>query len=213
MLLIPLSALRYGRSRFCFSLKCWRKFHFHQREIKKGPLCPVPGWLAEDLRVWGAQTCGHLLTHPLSAPQSEWFPTLAHVRVSVLCQPHCHTTAALLCPPLRPLLPPPFHPLSATWGPWSESGSVVSNSLQPHGLYSPWNSPGQNTGVGSLSLLQAIFPTQGSNPGLPHCRRILYQLSHKGRHLRPTDVSYSGLKSQHLAQYLVYCRYSINGCW
>ena len=40
-------------------------------------------------------------------------------------------------------------------------------------LYSPWNSPGQNTGVGSLSLLQGIFPTQGSNPGLPHCRRIL----------------------------------------
>ena len=45
---------------------------------------------------------------------------------------------------------------------------------------SPWNSPGQNTGVGSLSLLQGIFPTQGSNAGLPHCRWILYQLSHKG---------------------------------
>ena len=59
------------------------------------------------------------------------------------------------------------------------SCSVASNSLQPHGLYSPWNSPGQNTGVGSLSLLQGIFPTQGSNPGLPHCRRIIYQLSHK----------------------------------
>ena len=61
---------------------------------------------------------------------------------------------------------------------WSRS--VVSDSLWPHGLYSPWNSPGQNTGVGSLSLLQRIFPTQGSNPGLPHCRQILYQLSHKG---------------------------------
>ena len=58
----------------------------------------------------------------------------------------------------------------------------VSNSLWPHGLYSPWNSPGKNTGAGSLSLLQGIFPTQGSNPGLPHCRRILYQLSHKGSH-------------------------------
>ena len=46
--------------------------------------------------------------------------------------------------------------------------------------YSPWNSPGQNTVVGSLSLLQRIFPIQGSNPGLPHCRWILYQLSHKG---------------------------------
>ena len=46
----------------------------------------------------------------------------------------------------------------------SESYSVVSNSLQSHGLYSPWNSPGHNTGVGSLSLLQGIFPTQGLNP-------------------------------------------------
>ena len=45
---------------------------------------------------------------------------------------------------------------------------------------SPWNSPGQNTGVGSCSLLQGIFPTQGWNPGLLHCRRILYQLSHQG---------------------------------
>ena len=110
----------------------------------------------------------------------------------------------------------------------SESRSVVSNSLRPHGLYSSWNSPSQNTGVGSLSLLQGIFPTQGSNPcgivkvaqscptlcnstpwtihspwnspgqntrvsshsllqaivpsqgsnpGLPHCKQILYQLS------------------------------------
>ena len=61
----------------------------------------------------------------------------------------------------------------------SESRSIVSDSLQPLGLYSPWDSPGQNTGVGSLSLLQGIFPTQGSNPGLPHCRRIFYQLSNK----------------------------------
>ena len=62
----------------------------------------------------------------------------------------------------------------------SESCLVMSNSLRPHGLYSPWNSPGQNTAVGSLSLLQGIFPTQGSNPGLLHCKRILYQLNHQG---------------------------------
>ena len=49
-----------------------------------------------------------------------------------------------------------------------------------HGLYSPWNSLGQNTGVGTLSLLQEIFPTQGLNPGLLHYRWILYQLSHEG---------------------------------
>ena len=45
---------------------------------------------------------------------------------------------------------------------------------------SPWNSSGQNTGVGSCSLFHAIFPTQGLKPGLPHCRWILYQLSHRG---------------------------------
>ena len=55
----------------------------------------------------------------------------------------------------------------------------MSNSLQPHGLYSPRNSPGRDTGVGSHSLLQGIFPTQELNPGLLHCRRTLYQLSHK----------------------------------
>ena len=42
------------------------------------------------------------------------------------------------------------------------------------------DSPGKNTGVGCYALLQGIFPTQGLNPGLPHCRRILYQLSHQG---------------------------------
>ena len=96
----------------------------------------------------------------------------------------------------------------------------MPNSLRPHALYSPWNSPGQNTGVdslsllqgdlpnprikprspalevdslpaeppgkpkntrlGSLSLLQGIFPTQESNRGLLHCRRFLYQLSFQG---------------------------------
>ena len=56
----------------------------------------------------------------------------------------------------------------------------VSDTLWSHGLYSSWNSLGQNTGVGSLSLLQGIFPTQGWNPGLPLCRQIFYQLSNQG---------------------------------
>ena len=56
----------------------------------------------------------------------------------------------------------------------------MSQSLWSHGLYSPWNFPGQNTGVDIWSLLQGIFPTQGSHSGLPHCRWIRYQLSHKG---------------------------------
>ena len=56
----------------------------------------------------------------------------------------------------------------------SENRSTMSHSLWSHGLYSPCNSPGQNTGVGSHSLLQAIFAIQESSWGLPHCRRILY---------------------------------------
>ena len=63
---------------------------------------------------------------------------------------------------------------------WSESHSVMSGFLRPHGLYSPWNFPGQNPEVGSLSLLQGIFPTQGLNPDLLYCRQICYQLSPKG---------------------------------
>ena len=64
-------------------------------------------------------------------------------------------------------------------------GLVVSNSLLPHGLQTgrllcPWDSAGKNTGVGCHFLLQGIYPTQGSNPGLLHYRQILYQLSYKG---------------------------------
>ena len=63
--------------------------------------------------------------------------------------------------------------------------SVMSDSLQPHGLYPtrflrPWDSPGKNTGVGCHLLFQGIFPTQGSNLDLPHCRQTLYPLSHQG---------------------------------
>ena len=104
--------------------------------------------------------------------------------------------------------------------------TVMSDSLQPHGLYSPWNSPGQNTGVGpfpspgdlpnpgieprspalwvdslpaeprgkpkntgvgSLSLFQGIFPAQESNRGLLHCRWILYQLSYQGNPIINTN--------------------------
>ena len=61
-----------------------------------------------------------------------------------------------------------------------KSHSVMSNSLQPHGLYNPWNSPGQNTRVGSLSLFHGIFTTQESNQVLLHCRLILYQLIYQG---------------------------------
>ena len=66
-----------------------------------------------------------------------------------------------------------------------DSHSVVSDSLQPHGLQPtrllcPWNSPSKDTGVGCHSLFQGMFPAQGWNPGLLYCRQILYHLSHQG---------------------------------
>ena len=60
---------------------------------------------------------------------------------------------------------------------------IVMDFIDSHGpvrLFCPWNSPGNNTGVGCHSLLQGIFPTQGLNPGLLCCRQILYHLSHQG---------------------------------
>ena len=57
-------------------------------------------------------------------------------------------------------------------------------TLLPQGLYTPWNPPGQNTGVCSPSPLQGILSTQGLNPGLLHCRQILYHLSQKGKPTR-----------------------------
>ena len=91
---------------------------------------------------------------------------------------------------------------------WSKVkvNSVISNCLQPK--ESP---PGRNTGVGSLSLLQRIFPNQGSNPGLPHCRQILYQLSHKGSSRILTGVgSLSLLRgiflTEELNQGLLHCK-------
>ena len=86
----------------------------------------------------------------------------------------------------------------------------MSDSLLPHGLYSPQNSPGQNTEVGCLFLLQGIFPTQGSNPGLPHCERILYCLSPKRSPRILERVAYPfsrGLPDQESNQGLLHCRW------
>ena len=82
----------------------------------------------------------------------------------------------------------------------SESRPVMSNFLRPHGLYSPWNSPSQNTGVGSLSLLQGIFPTQGSNPGLSHYRQIFLPAEPQGKPKNTGVVSLSILQWIFLTQ-------------
>ena len=58
--------------------------------------------------------------------------------------------------------------------------STLCEPMEPARFLCPWNSPGKNTGVGGHSLLQGIFLTQESNPGLLHCRQILYHLSHQG---------------------------------
>ena len=78
------------------------------------------------------------------------------------------------------------------------SRSEVKVSQSDSESDSPWHSPGQNTEVGSLSLLQGIFPTQGSKPGLPHCECTLYQLGHKGspRILEWVACPFSGRSSR-----------------
>ena len=91
------------------------------------------------------------------------------------------------------LFPSPHYHFSIFLSQLIQSGSTSTDAIHIHGksetesglfscaplfVYSPWNSPGQNTGEGGPSLLQGIFPTQGSNSRLPHCRQILYQLSH-----------------------------------
>ena len=87
----------------------------------------------------------------------------------------------------------------------------MSNPLRPHGLYNPWNSSGQNTGVGSRSLLQGIFPTQGSNPGLSHCRRILYQLSHK-EVPQNKDIQLFTKSFEHICDVLLFTEKRGGGC-
>ena len=82
----------------------------------------------------------------------------------------------------------------------SEIGSVMSESLRPHGLYSPWNSPGQNTGVGSCSLIQEIFSIQELSQGFLHCRWILYQLSYQGSPLYSTWMVKAGHTKKALSE-------------
>ena len=75
---------------------------------------------------------------------------------------------------------PSFHHLKLKWSCWVVSNSFRSHGLQPTRLLHPWNVPGKSTGVGCHFLLQGIFLTWGSNPGLPHCGQMLYPQSHMG---------------------------------
>ena len=91
--------------------------------------------------------------------------------------------------------------------------SCLENPMKQTSLegYSPWNSPGKNTEVGCHFLLQGVFPTQGLNPGLLHCRQTLYHLSHQG-----SSQLYGGVNSNLLQEVLyhtqVYCTQSPCPC-
>ena len=95
------------------------------------------------------------------------FPSPGHLPDSGI-KPVSLTSSALACR---------FFTTSATW---EAPATVVKVKVAQSNSLRPMDSPGQNIGVGSCSLLPGIFPTQGLNPGLPHCRWILYQLSRQG---------------------------------
>ena len=90
---------------------------------------------------------------------------------------------------------------------WSESHSVMSDSLWPRGLYSPWNSPGQNTGVGSLSLLQGLFPNPGIKPRscTLQADSLPTELQGKPKNTRVGSLSFSSGSSQARSLTVVSC--------
>ena len=122
----------------------------------------------------------------MCAKMSKW-------KIVSKCNPASTSTTSLLvsitllCTKVATLVPWSF---SKIWLCKKWKSLVLSNSLWPHGLYRPWDSPGQDTGEGSYSLLQEIFINQASIPGLPYCGRILHQLSHKGSPRTLVWVSY-----------------------
>ena len=104
-------------------------------------------------------------------------------------------------------LPLPANSISAGFIKDRVSYSVVSKPLRPHGLQPsrllcPWNSPSKNTGVGSLFLLQGIFPTQGSNPDLLHYRQVLYHLSHVQENFKVHLQRHLKQTQSHSSEYL-----------
>ena len=97
---------------------------------------------------------------------------------------------------------------------WKWSCSVVSNPLQPYGLQParllcPWDFPGNNTGVGCHFLLQGIFPTQGSNPGLLHCRQMLLPSEPPGKSLLESKEHQFQVKKKKKSHFLewVVCKW------
>ena len=118
-----------------------------------------------------------------------------------------HSARLLDSKPQTPAFLHPKTPHSQSRNPESRSQAPSNSLFATHALYSPWDSPGQNTEAGSLSLLRGIFPAQGSKPGLLHCRQILYQLSHQGspRILEWVAIPFSSGSSRPRNQIRVSC--------
>ena len=97
----------------------------------------------------------------------------------------------------------------------SESSSVKSDSLRPHELYGPWNFPGQNTGVGSLSLLQRIFPTEKLNQGLLNETHEIKHLFLVGEtfkiivEIRKISTKYINTQHNVLILYIIHCIFGL----
>jgi len=148
---------------------CWPYFPSHQPPWSLLGLALLPGW----------DICHVISFNTNSLPEPEIASMDHHLWLIIhLFKTHLLSTYDKPCSVYSELQSSRHIPNLKEWV--SESRSVMSDSLWPHGLYSPRNSPGQNIGVGSLSLLKGIFPTQGLNPGLLHCRWILYQLIYQG---------------------------------
>ena len=128
-----------------------------------------------------------------------------HCQLPELTQTHVHRVGDAI-QPSHPLLTPSLPAFNL-----SQHQGLLQwvTSLHPHGLYSPWNSPGQNTEVGSHSLLQGIFLTQGLNPGLLHCR-ILSQMSHQGSPRILEWVAYSFFLTQESSPGFLHCRWTFH---
>ena len=170
------------------SMGCWGKWGVHEeppehsnhlRSLRK-PSCsgsspdPFPQSLREEMQCEcaGTELRIHLPVHPPTRSCHEQLP-----------QPLAGHRDQRQTWQLRPLphgAPWLMRRIDVKWSVKVKAAQWCPTLCDPKDYPRPWNSLGQNAGVGSLSLLQGIFPTQESNQGLLHCRWILYQLCHKG---------------------------------
>ena len=172
----------FGASRFLFLANTIRANLWPFRSSHLGKLLTLIIWFTPCPLFYMFSFCfkhkqAHLKQNYLSKnekPKTKKLLTCSERSWSVLIDQVTYSIRTTLIASIFPLLNNYEYMISE-----SESCAVVSDSLWPHGLYSPWSCLGQNTGLSSLSLLQGIFPTQELNQGLQHYRWILYRLSYQ----------------------------------